>query len=73
MEYLINNFTNYNNNYTNDSQIKKIYSNFMNRNNICSNALSLTNSTRHSNFVPELNKKQSKSILLFIFIFYFFR
>ena len=73
MEYLINNFTNYNNNYTNDSQIKKIYSNFMNRNNICSNALSLTNSTRHSNFVPELNKKQSKSILLFIFLFYFFR
>ena len=73
MEYLINNFTNYNNNYTNDSQIKKIYSNFMNRNNICSNALSLTNSTRHSNFVPELNKKQSKYILLFIIIFYFFR
>jgi hypothetical protein len=60
MECLINNFTNYNSNYSNDSQLKKIYSNFMNRNNIYSNAFSLTNSTRHSNFVPELNKKQSK-------------
>ena len=60
MECLINNFTNYNSNYSNDSQLKKIYSNFMNRNNICTNAFSLTNSTRHSNFVPELNKKQSK-------------
>ena len=73
MEYLINNFTNYNSNYTNDSQIKKIYSNFMNRNNICSNAFSLTNSTRHSNFVPELNKKQSKFILFFMIFFFIFR
>ena len=73
MENLINNFTNYNNNYNNDSQIKKIYSNFMNRNNICSNAFSLTNSTRHSNFIPELNKKQSKIILFFIIFSYFFR
>ena len=34
--------------------------NFMNRNNMCSNAFSLTNSTRHSNFVPEINKCKSK-------------
>ena len=62
MEYLVNNFTNYNNNFNSDAQIKKIYNNFMNRNNICSSAFSLTNSTRHSNFVPEIKKNKSKNI-----------
>ena len=65
MEYLINNFTNYNNNINSDSQIKKIYNNFMNRNNICSSAFSLTNSTRHSNFVPEIKNNKSKKIFNF--------
>ena len=68
MEYLINNFTNYNNNYSSESQIKKLYNNFMNRNNICSNALSLTNSTRHSHFVSDIKKNKSKyNILIFNF------
>jgi hypothetical protein len=65
MEYLINNFTNYNNNINSDAQIKKIYNNFMNRNNICSSAFSLTNSTRHSNFVPEIKNNKSKIIFNF--------
>ena len=65
MEYLINNFTNYNNNINSDVQIKKIYNNFMNRNNICSSAFSLTNSTRHSNFVPEIKNNKSKKIFNF--------
>jgi protein-tyrosine phosphatase len=65
MEYLINNFTNYNNNINSDAQIKKIYNNFMNRNNICSSAFSLTNSTRHSNFVPEIKNNKSKKIFNF--------
>ena len=30
MEYLINNFINYNDNYYSDNQIKKLYKNFMN-------------------------------------------
>ena len=68
MEYLINNFTNYNNNYNSENQIKKLYNNFMNRNNICSNALSLTNSARHSNFVPDIKKNKSKyKFLIFNF------
>ena len=68
MEYLINNFTNYNNNYSSESQIKKLYNNFMNRNNICSNALSLTNSTRHSHFVSDIKKNKSKyNFLIFNF------
>ena len=68
MEYLINNYTNYNNNYSSESQIKKLYNNFMNRNNICSNALSLTNSTRHSHFVSDIKKNKSKyNILIFNF------
>ena len=68
MEYLINNFTNYNNNYSSESQIKKLYNSFMNRNNICSNALSLTNSTRHSHFVSDIKKNKSKyNILIFNF------
>ena len=68
MEYLINNFTNYNNNYNSETQIKKLYNNFMNRNNICSNALSLTNSARHSNFVPDIKKNKSKyKFLIFNF------
>ena len=66
MEYLINNFTNYNNSINQESQIKKIYNNFINRNNINNNMFSLTNSTRHSNFIPDINRYRSKNKFLII-------
>ena len=66
MEYLINNFTNYNNSINQESQIKKIYNNFINRNNINNNMLSLANSTRHSNFIPDINRYRSKNKFLII-------
>lgn len=62
MECLISNFTNHYNNFSNENQIKKLYNNFINRNDINNNAFSLTNSTRHSNFVPEIKKNKSKNI-----------
>ena len=62
MEYLISNFTNYNNNISNETQIRKLYNNFINRNSIYNNAFSLSNSTKHSNFVPEIKKNKSKNI-----------
>ena len=60
------------NNQKDKNRIKKLYNNFMNRNNICSNALSLTNSARHSHFVPDIKKNKSKYKFL-IFNFYIIR